>query len=230
MMRLVRTLYRERMTRRNLWGTGWRCSRHPRLPFWTFIVRKEFWQISRELRARKSGLMLKSTWEDLTHNKSQWLQRAFTQLFLPINLVKPIMWSQHSLHIYTCNVFWINLALWPQLSEPLVKTHERMMLEGVSIWITLALILNSVIRPAAARDFSLVGYLPEWRHEGADFDRLAKHLSHLILFSAEVWVVKWIWVKICFVEIGDSKRRHRRPWPTAQVLCLSIIWLGTLKH
>ena len=67
-----------------------------------------------------------------------------------------------------------------------MKIHERMMLEGVSFWIALALILNSVIWPAAARDFSLVGYLPEWRHEGADFDRLAKHLSHLILFSAEV--------------------------------------------
>ena len=31
-----------------------------------------------------------------------------------------------------------------------------------------------------------VGYMPEWRHEGADFDRLSRHLTHLILFSAEV--------------------------------------------
>jgi len=57
--------------------------------------------------------------------------------------------------------------------------------EGVSIWMILALMMNFVVR-SSARDFSLVGYLPEWRHEGADFDRLASHLSHLILFSAEV--------------------------------------------
>jgi len=56
--------------------------------------------------------------------------------------------------------------------------------EGVSIWMILALI--SFVMGSTARDFSLVGYLPEWRHEGADFDRLASHLSHLILFSAEV--------------------------------------------
>ena len=34
--------------------------------------------------------------------------------------------------------------------------------------------------------FSTVGYMPEWRHEGADFDRLCQHLSHLIFFSAEM--------------------------------------------
>lgn len=55
------------------------------------------------------------------------------------------------------------------------------------IWIILALMMNFVMR-SSARDFSLVGYLPEWRHEGADFDRLSSHLSHLILFSAEVLI------------------------------------------
>ena len=28
--------------------------------------------------------------------------------------------------------------------------------------------------------------MPEWRHEGADFDRLSKHLTHLIFFSLEM--------------------------------------------
>jgi len=34
--------------------------------------------------------------------------------------------------------------------------------------------------------FSTVGYMPEWRYEGADFDRLCKHLTHLIFFSLEM--------------------------------------------
>ena len=34
--------------------------------------------------------------------------------------------------------------------------------------------------------FNVVGYMPEWRHEGADFDRLCKHLTHLIFFSLEM--------------------------------------------
>ena len=58
--------------------------------------------------------------------------------------------------------------------------------EGFFVRLTLALMLTFLMGSAAARDFSLVGYLPEWRHEGADYDRLSSHLSHLILFSAEV--------------------------------------------
>ncbi len=38
---------------------------------------------------------------------------------------------------------------------------------------------------AVADGFSYVGYLPEWRYEGANFVTLSEHLSHLILFSAE---------------------------------------------
>jgi len=34
--------------------------------------------------------------------------------------------------------------------------------------------------------FNVVGYMPEWRHEGADFDRLCQHLTHLIFFSLEM--------------------------------------------
>ena len=34
--------------------------------------------------------------------------------------------------------------------------------------------------------FNIVAYMPEWRHEGADFDRLCQHLTHLIFFSLEM--------------------------------------------
>ena len=77
------------------------------------------------------------------------------------------------------------MTLWLKLFR--VKAHKMMAGEGVYIWIILALMMNFVMR-SSARDFSLVGYLPEWRHEGADFDRLSSHLSHLILFSAEVLI------------------------------------------
>ena len=33
--------------------------------------------------------------------------------------------------------------------------------------------------------FVVAGYLPEWRYEGAHWESLAKHLTHLIFFSAE---------------------------------------------
>lgn len=35
------------------------------------------------------------------------------------------------------------------------------------------------------RPFAVVGYLPEWRYEGANYDDLARYLSHLLLFSLE---------------------------------------------
>jgi chitinase len=34
-------------------------------------------------------------------------------------------------------------------------------------------------------DFLVVGYLPEWRYEGANYKTLCKHLTHLLLFSLE---------------------------------------------
>lgn len=37
-----------------------------------------------------------------------------------------------------------------------------------------------------ADDFAVVGYLPEWRYEGANWDTLSQHVSHLILFSLEM--------------------------------------------
>ena len=32
-------------------------------------------------------------------------------------------------------------------------------------------------------DFVVAGYLPEWRYEGAHWESLATHLTHLIFFS-----------------------------------------------
>jgi len=46
--------------------------------------------------------------------------------------------------------------------------------------------LVTVLLVHQSNTFSTVGYLPEWRHEGADFDRLSQHLTHLILFSVEM--------------------------------------------
>ena len=38
---------------------------------------------------------------------------------------------------------------------------------------------------ASSHAFAVVGYLPEWRYEGANYDVFAKYLSHLLLFSLE---------------------------------------------
>jgi len=57
---------------------------------------------------------------------------------------------------------------------------------GTARIVFLALLALDLTLGSKARDFALVGYMPEWRHEGADFDRLSSHLSHLVLFSAEV--------------------------------------------
>lgn len=34
--------------------------------------------------------------------------------------------------------------------------------------------------------FAVLAYLPEWRYEGANWDTICQHVSHLILFSLEV--------------------------------------------
>lgn len=38
---------------------------------------------------------------------------------------------------------------------------------------------------ADGRAVATVGYLPEWRYEGANWETLAQHLTHIVLFSAE---------------------------------------------
>ena len=37
----------------------------------------------------------------------------------------------------------------------------------------------------SSTSFTVVGYLPEWRYEGANFETLCQHLTHLLLFSLE---------------------------------------------
>ena len=39
---------------------------------------------------------------------------------------------------------------------------------------------------AVASDFAVAAYLPEWRYEGANWDTIAEHVTHLILFSLEI--------------------------------------------
>ena len=38
----------------------------------------------------------------------------------------------------------------------------------------------------AKGDFTVAAYLPEWRYEGANWDVICEHVSHLILFSCEM--------------------------------------------
>ena len=45
------------------------------------------------------------------------------------------------------------------------------------------LIVVSLLLPA--HSFATIGYLPEWRYNGANFQTLSAHLTHLIFFSAE---------------------------------------------
>ena len=35
-------------------------------------------------------------------------------------------------------------------------------------------------------DFAVLAYLPEWRYEGANWDTICQHVSHLIVFSLEI--------------------------------------------
>ena len=35
------------------------------------------------------------------------------------------------------------------------------------------------------RNFAVASYLPEWRYEGANWDEISKHSTHVILFSLE---------------------------------------------
>ena len=79
----------------------------------------------------------------------------------------------------------------------------------------LALLALDLMLGSTARDFALVGYMPEWRHEGADFDRLSSHLSHLVLFSAEaIYWLKDFSQCIFYVQVtpkGDIAGLDRLP-------------------
>jgi len=51
-------------------------------------------------------------------------------------------------------------------------------------WYWAALMACMTVAPVSPTN--VVGYMPEWRHEGADFTRLSLHLTHLIFFSLEI--------------------------------------------
>ena len=52
------------------------------------------------------------------------------------------------------------------------------------LWFWVALMACMTVAPVSPTN--VVGYMPEWRHEGADFSRLGQHLTHLIFFSLEI--------------------------------------------
>jgi len=49
----------------------------------------------------------------------------------------------------------------------------------------LACLVAAAAAAAPADDFAVAGYLPEWRFDGANWEVIAKHVTHLILFSLE---------------------------------------------
>lgn len=86
--------------------------------------------------------------------------------------------------------------------------------EAAAVCVALAVLLATcaglppvVAAPTGAgassdgRPFAVAAYLPEWRYEGANWDVIARHTSHLILFSLEV------------TEQGGITQRGRLPRP-----------------
>ena len=59
--------------------------------------------------------------------------------------------------------------------------HEPLALPAALLMLLLLLLLP--FRTANA--FAVVGYLPEWRLEGANYATLSRYLTHLLLFSLE---------------------------------------------
>jgi GH18 family chitinase len=57
------------------------------------------------------------------------------------------------------------------------------MLRRILSTLVLGLALGATQR---GETFSVAAYLPEWRYEGANWDTIAQHVSHLILFSLEI--------------------------------------------
>lgn len=53
-------------------------------------------------------------------------------------------------------------------------------------YMCLCIAFRCSICETADKDFSVVAYLPEWRYEGANWDRITEHVSHLVLFSLEM--------------------------------------------
>ncbi len=60
---------------------------------------------------------------------------------------------------------------------------ELMGWQHLCVFLCLACLLSGT--HAKNDTFTVVAYLPEWRYEGANFDTICEHTTHLILFSVE---------------------------------------------
>mmetsp|Transcript_32337 Transcript_32337/g.60772 ORF Transcript_32337/g.60772 Transcript_32337/m.60772 type:complete len:345 (+) Transcript_32337:87-1121(+) len=72
---------------------------------------------------------------------------------------------------------------------------------ALTIFFLLTVAFLASVGNAATRPFAVVGYVPEWRYDGLDWDTLSHHNTHLILFSLEV------------VEDGSLTAMDRLPKP-----------------
>jgi len=53
------------------------------------------------------------------------------------------------------------------------------------MWMLVASLMQIIQHSIAAVPMAIVGYLPEWRFEGANWDTLCQTYTHLIIFSLE---------------------------------------------
>jgi len=53
---------------------------------------------------------------------------------------------------------------------------------GIAVYLSLVAAISS---ESSVHPFAVIGYLPEWRFEGANWDYLAATCTHLLLFSLE---------------------------------------------
>ena len=73
----------------------------------------------------------------------------------------------------------------------------------------------------AKGDFAVAAYLPEWRYEGANWDVICEHVSHLILFSCEMDPSGKITAldRLPRVELFDEARTAAAKHGTKLLLC-----------
>lgn len=69
-----------------------------------------------------------------------------------------------------------------------VTARRTTLLVGAGIAIALATLFGTgaCTKADKRRDFAVVGYVPEYRYGGIDWDAMCKHLTHAIFFSIEV--------------------------------------------
>ena len=73
---------------------------------------------------------------------------------------------------------------------------------AVSLLLAALARISAVTSISEAPSFSVAAYLPEWRYEGANWETIAQHTTHLILFSLEI------------APNGDIAALDRFPRPT----------------